>query len=30
MIQVSPVHAGLCADPQQELDELFDQMVLVP
>lgn len=30
MIQVSPVHAGLCAHPDQALDELFRQMVQVP
>jgi Protein of unknown function (DUF3037) len=30
IIQVSAVHAGLCEDPQRELDELFDRMVLVP
>jgi len=30
MIQVSPVHAGLCEQPERELDELFRQMVLVP
>jgi hypothetical protein len=30
MIQVSPVHAGLCAHPEQALDELFRQMVLLP
>jgi hypothetical protein len=29
IIQVSPVHAGLCDSPEQELDELFDQMVRV-
>lgn len=27
MIQVSPVHAGLCEDPERALDELFGQMV---
>lgn len=27
MIQPSAVHTGLCADPQQELDELFAEMV---
>ncbi|MCX6030154.1 MAG: DUF3037 domain-containing protein [Chloroflexi bacterium] len=26
-VQVSPVHAGLCNDPQAALDELFAQMV---
>src|SRR3954462_8647082 len=30
MIQVSPVHAGLCATPELALDELFRQMVAVP
>ncbi|HKI02974.1 MAG TPA: DUF3037 domain-containing protein [Thermoanaerobaculia bacterium] len=30
MIQVSPVHAGLCDDPERGLDELCRQMVLVP
>jgi hypothetical protein len=30
MIQVSPVHAGLCDGPERALDELFRQMVLVP
>jgi hypothetical protein len=30
MIQVSPVHAGLCDQPERALDELFRQMVLVP
>jgi hypothetical protein len=30
MIQVSPVHAGLCEQPERELAELFRQMVLVP
>ena len=30
VIQVSPVHAGLCASPERALDELFRQMVLVP
>jgi hypothetical protein len=30
MIQVSPVHAGLCAHPDQALDELFRQMVRLP
>ena len=27
MIQPSAVHTGLCTDPQQELDELFAEMV---
>ena len=26
-IQISPVHNGLCDDPQAELDALFDKMV---
>ncbi|MFL6203212.1 MAG: DUF3037 domain-containing protein [Thermoanaerobaculia bacterium] len=30
MIQVSPVHAGLCESPEATLDELFQQMVAVP
>ncbi|MFL6195451.1 MAG: DUF3037 domain-containing protein [Thermoanaerobaculia bacterium] len=30
MIQVSPVHAGLCESPERTLDELFQQMVAVP
>lgn len=30
MIQVSPVHAGLCESPERALDELFAQMVIVP
>lgn len=30
IIQVSPVHAGLCASPESALDELFRQMVLLP
>jgi hypothetical protein len=30
MIQVSPVHAGLCAQPERALAELFTQMVRVP
>jgi hypothetical protein len=30
MIQVSPVHAGLCAQPEKALAELFDRMVRVP
>src|SRR3954454_19307390 len=30
MIQVSPVHAGLCAEPERALDELFGQAVRVP
>ncbi|HSF43772.1 MAG TPA: DUF3037 domain-containing protein [Thermoanaerobaculia bacterium] len=30
IIQVSPVHTGLCESPERALDELFRQMVLVP
>ena len=30
ILQVSPVHAGLCEHPERGLDELFRQMVLVP
>lgn len=30
MIQVSPVHAGLCETPERALDELFCQTVLLP
>ena len=30
MIQVSPVHAGLCDDPERTLDELFGQTVRLP
>ena len=30
IIQVSPVHAGLCDDPERALEELFRQMVMVP
>jgi DUF3037 family protein len=30
MVQVSPVHAGLCDSPERALDDLFRQMVLVP
>jgi hypothetical protein len=30
IIQVSPVHTGLCESPESALDELFRQMVLVP
>ncbi len=26
-VQVSPVHSGLCADPQAALDDLFEKMV---
>jgi len=29
VIQTSPVHTGLCEDPEAELEELFDQLVLV-
>lgn len=27
MIQLSPLHAGLCDDPQEELDKLFMRLV---
>ena len=27
VIQVSPVHSGLCEDPRQELDRLFVRLV---
>jgi hypothetical protein len=27
MIQVSPVHSGLCEDPEMKLDELFRRLV---
>ncbi|HEV2845694.1 MAG TPA: DUF3037 domain-containing protein [Thermoanaerobaculia bacterium] len=30
IIQVSPVHTGLCDSPERALEELFRQMVLVP
>lgn len=30
IIQVSPVHAGLCDSPERALEELFQQMVVVP
>ena len=30
MIQVSPVHSGLCDQPERALDELFSRMVRVP
>jgi hypothetical protein len=30
MIQVSPVHSGLCEEPSIALDELFQQLILVP
>lgn len=30
IIQVSPVHSGLCSDPQATLDEIFGRMVLLP
>ena len=29
IIQVSPVHSGICEDPPQCLEELFEQLVLV-
>ena len=28
MVQTSPVHPGLCTDPQQMLQHLFEQMVV--
>jgi hypothetical protein len=28
VVQVSPVHSGLCEDPQATLDELVQRMVL--
>jgi hypothetical protein len=30
VIQVSPVHVGLCQDPERALEELVDRMVRVP
>ena len=30
MIQMSPVHSGLCENPVQELDQLFKATVLTP
>jgi hypothetical protein len=30
MIQVSPVHAGLCENPEQTLEQLFGRLVLPP
>jgi len=30
MIQISPVHSGLCDQPEERLDELFRQAVQVP
>ena len=30
MIQVSPVHSGLCEQPERTLDELFQRMVQIP
>lgn len=30
IIQVSPVHSGLCDHPERALAELFDRMVLLP
>jgi Protein of unknown function (DUF3037) len=30
IIQVSPVHAGLCERPERALDELFEQAVRLP
>lgn len=29
IIQTSPVHSGLCQDPQKALEELFKEMVLL-
>jgi hypothetical protein len=30
ILQTSPVHAGLCTDPQRALDHLMDRMVRLP
>jgi len=30
VIQVSPVHAGLCEDPERALEDLVDRVVRVP
>jgi hypothetical protein len=30
VIQVGPVHSGLCEDPQRALDDLFERMVRSP
>ncbi|HBL30617.1 MAG TPA: DUF3037 domain-containing protein [Acidobacteria bacterium] len=30
VVQVSPVHSGLCRAPEQALDELFRKLVAVP
>jgi hypothetical protein len=30
MIQVSPVHTGVCDDPERALEHLMDQMVRLP
>ncbi len=30
VVQVSPVHAGLCDDPARALDAVFERMVAVP
>jgi len=30
IVQPSPVHTGLCDDPEAELDDLFRDLVLVP
>jgi hypothetical protein len=30
ILQVSPVHSGLCESPERTLEELFRQMVTVP
>lgn len=30
IIQVSPVHSGICSDPERALRRLFEQLVLLP
>lgn len=30
VLQISPVHCGLCSDPQATLDDLFDQLIRPP
>jgi hypothetical protein len=30
VLQISPVHCGLCSDPQAALDELFYRLVIPP
>ena len=30
VLQISPVHCGLCSDPQAALDDLFDRLVMPP